>query len=219
MFLGHYGLALMSKRAAPRSSLGTLSFAAQFADELWPILLLLGVEEVRIVPGMMTTSPLDFVHYPFSHSLATLLLAGLCVGGIAFALTRNARSALVLGALVASHWFLDFPFHRPDLPLWPGGMRVGLSLWNFRTVTWVCELGLYGAGLAVYLRSTQAKDRIGRWGIWAMAICLVGIYASTELGPPPPNPTVLAWSGLGLWLFVAWSAWVDRHRTPVDGHA
>ena len=71
MFLGHYGVAFAAKRAAPRTSLGMLVFAAQFLDELWPILLLLGVERVRIVPGLMTASSLDFVSYPISHSLVT----------------------------------------------------------------------------------------------------------------------------------------------------
>jgi hypothetical protein len=28
---------------------------------------------------------------------------------------RSARSALVIGVLVTSHWFLDLVVHRPDL--------------------------------------------------------------------------------------------------------
>jgi hypothetical protein len=50
MFLGHFGVALAAKKVAPKTSLGTLVFGAQFADLLWPILLLLGIEQVRIVP-------------------------------------------------------------------------------------------------------------------------------------------------------------------------
>jgi hypothetical protein len=42
MILGHYGVALAAKRIAKRTSLGTLIFAAQWADLLWPILLLTG---------------------------------------------------------------------------------------------------------------------------------------------------------------------------------
>src|SRR3954463_15948892 len=90
MFLGHYGLAFAAKRAAPRTSLGALSFAAQFLDELWPILLLLGVEQVRIAPWLIThnsstipsrrhvtsATPLDFVYYPFSHSLLMAVVWG-----------------------------------------------------------------------------------------------------------------------------------------------
>jgi hypothetical protein len=35
LFLGHYGVAFAAKKFAPRTSLGTLAFAAQFLDELW----------------------------------------------------------------------------------------------------------------------------------------------------------------------------------------
>jgi hypothetical protein len=53
MLLGHYGIAFSAKRVAPRTSLGTLFFAAQLLDELWPLLLLLGLEQVRVVPGLI----------------------------------------------------------------------------------------------------------------------------------------------------------------------
>ena len=43
MFLGHFGLALAAKRVAPRPSLGTTVMAAQWADGIWPIFVLLGV--------------------------------------------------------------------------------------------------------------------------------------------------------------------------------
>ena len=69
MFLGHFGVALAAKELAPRTSLGTLVLAAQFADLLWPIFLLAGLEQVRIAPGITRATPLDFVHYPITHSL------------------------------------------------------------------------------------------------------------------------------------------------------
>jgi hypothetical protein len=116
MFLGHYGLAFAAKRAAPRASLGVLTFAAQFLDELWPILLILGVEQVRIVPGLMAASPLDFVYYPFSHSLLMAIVYGIVIGGAYFLLRRYVRGAWVVGLLVVSHWFLDVPMHQADLP-------------------------------------------------------------------------------------------------------
>ncbi len=70
MFLGHYAAAMGAKRVAPKVSLGTLVLAAQFADLLWPIFLLLGIERVKISPGLMARSSLDFVHYPITHSLS-----------------------------------------------------------------------------------------------------------------------------------------------------
>src|SRR6478752_591268 len=120
MFLGHYGLALAARRAVPRTSLGTLTFAAEFLDELWPILLLLGVEQVRIAPWLITMSsstnpadrhvtsatPLEFTYYPYSHSLLMALLWGVLIGGGYLLLRRYPKGALIVGLLVVSHWFL-----------------------------------------------------------------------------------------------------------------
>src|SRR2546421_6487777 len=85
MFIGHFGVALAAKKVAPRTSLGTLVLAAQFADLLWPILLLAGVEHVEIVPGITKVSPFDFTDYPISHSLLMLFVWSLLVGGFTMA--------------------------------------------------------------------------------------------------------------------------------------
>ena len=69
MFIGHYAVALASKKVAPRISLGTLFLSAQFVDLLWPLFLLLGLEHVRIDPGNTAFTPLDFYDYPITHSL------------------------------------------------------------------------------------------------------------------------------------------------------
>jgi hypothetical protein len=213
MFLGHYGVAFAAKRAAPRTSLGALTFAAQFLDELWPILLLLGVEQVKIVPGLMAMSPLDFTYYPYSHSLVMTIVWGVLIGGIYFLLRRYGRGAWVVGLLVVSHWILDVPMHRPDLPLWPGlsSPKVGLGIWNWAPFPWLIELTIYAAGISVYARATRARDRIGSWGLWAYVLVLAILYV-TSSGSPPPSERALAWSALGLWLFVPWAWWVDKHR-------
>ncbi|HEX9607273.1 MAG TPA: hypothetical protein VF962_08590, partial [Gemmatimonadaceae bacterium] len=134
-------MAFAAKRAAPSTSLGALTFAAQFLDELWPILLLVGVEQVRIVPGLMAANPLDFVYYPYSHSLLMAIVWGILVAGSYFPLRRYGRGAWIMGALVGSHWFLDLPMHRPDLPLWPSASspKVGWGLWNSIPATYVIE--------------------------------------------------------------------------------
>ena len=79
MFIGHFGVGLGAKKAAPSISLGTLFLAAQFLDLLWPTFLLLGWERVKIQPGMTVMTPLNFTHYPLSHSL---LMA--CIWGVLF---------------------------------------------------------------------------------------------------------------------------------------
>jgi hypothetical protein len=212
MFLGHYGIAFAAKRSAPRASLGALTFAAQFLDELWPILLLLGVEQVKIVPGLMAMSPLDFTYYPFSHSLLMAVAWGILVGGAYFLLRRYGRGAWVMGVLVISHWFLDLPMHREDLPLWPGDIRrFGFGLWNSVPLTMLVEGAVYLIGITIYLNATRAKDRIGSWGFWIYATALVVVFFAAN-GPPPPNERALALTTLGIWLFVPWAWWIDRHR-------
>jgi hypothetical protein len=212
MFLGHYGVAFGAKTVAKKPSLGTFILAAQLADLVWPILLLLGIERVRIVPGLMAASPMDFEYYPFTHSLLTEAVAGACFGAIYFALRRDGRGAMALGLAVVSHWFLDLAVHRPDLPLWPGGPKFGLGIWNSVPLTFLAEAVVFGGGLYLYLRATAAKDRTGTWALWALVAFVVLCYAGAALGPPPPDPTPMALSALVLWLFVPWGYWVDRHR-------
>ena len=214
MFLGHYGLALAAKRAAPSTSLGALTFASQFLDELWPILLLIGLEQVKIVPGLMAASPLDFTYYPISHSLLMAVTWGILIGGLYFALRRYPQGAWVMGALVVSHWLLDVPMHRPDLPLGGGDAKVGWGLWNSVSATYVIEFGIFAIGIAIYLRATRALDRVGSWGLWTYVVVLAVLFVASN-SAPPPNERVLAWSALGIWLFVPWAYWVDLHRMPV----
>jgi hypothetical protein len=134
VFLGHYGIAFAAKRASPRTSLGTFVFAGEFLDELWPVLLLLGIEQVRIVPGLMSMSPLLFVHYPWSHSL-----------------------------LMAIAW----------------GMLIAALYYSLRK--WI-----YVAVLAI-------------------------LYVASN-GAPPPSVSALAWTTMGMWLFIPWAWWIDKHR-------
>jgi hypothetical protein len=213
MFIGHFGLAFAAKRAAPRTSLGTTFVAAQLADLFWPIFLLVGTEQVRnerASPNPFLT--LDFLRYPWSHSLVTELVAGAAFGALYFALTRYKAGAIVVGMLVPSHWLLDFVVHVPDLPLYPGGAaRFGLGLWRNPVVTVIVELIVYFAGVTAYARATQAKDRVGRFGLWSLVAFLLALYAAS-FGPPPPSVKALAWTALIGWPLWAWPWWVDRHR-------
>ena len=74
VFVGHFGLSFGAKRLAPSVSLGALFLAAQLADLVWPVLVLVGIEHVEIRPGITLVTPLDFVFYPISHSLVGLAL-------------------------------------------------------------------------------------------------------------------------------------------------
>ena len=213
MFLGHYALALGAKRVAPRTSLGVLFAAAQWADLLWPALLLAGRERVAIAPGDTVFTPLAFTDYPISHSLLALVVWG-AVAGLLYGVTRRyGPGAAAVGALVVSHWLLDLVTHRPDLPIVPGGREFGLGLWNSVPATVVVETALYAAGVAIYLRATRPNDATGRRGAGALLLALPLIYVANIFGGAPPSVSALGWVALAAWLFPIWAWWADAHRT------
>jgi hypothetical protein len=208
MFLGHYAVALAAKRAAPATSLGVLFFASVFVDLLWPFLLLSGVERARVdaqLPGLV---PLVFEHYPVSHSLLMVCIWALLLGGAFFLAAGERRGAAVVAALVVSHWLLDALVHRPDLLLAPGGeLRVGLGLWDAPATSVATELGLFTAGVLLYLRATPGQRR---WPLWTLSALLLAIFVAQLLGPPPPSIRAVAWVGFAQWLLVGAGWWVDR---------
>jgi hypothetical protein len=161
----------------------------------------------------MSANQLQFVWYPWSHSLA---LAGVWAAliGTGYRLwTRDPRGAWTVAALVLSHWLLDAPMHSPDLPLWPGSsIVVGGALWNSKRLTILLDAGTFLTGLLIYLRTTRSRDAIGRWALWAMSALLLFIFVSALFDPPPSSDRTVAWGALSLWLFVPWSWWIDAHR-------
>lgn len=213
MFIGHFGLGFAAKRVAPSMSLGTAFLAAQWLDLVWPTLLLLGMETVRIVPGATAVTPLVFDHYPISHSMVAVACWGLVLGGW-YAFTQGQlRGAVVVGMLVVSHWLLDAIVHVPDLPLAPGlDTMVGLGLWQSRAATLAVEIPIFAIGLWLYATSTRASDKAGHYGLVGLVAFLVVIYAANLAGEPPPSTTAIAWAGQAQWLLVAWAYWLDAHR-------
>src|SRR5258705_1495114 len=102
MFIGRFAVALAGKRAAPKTSLGTLLLGAQFLDLLWPPLTLLGIEHFRIVPGITKMTPLDFESYPISHSLLMSAVWAVLIGGVYFARRRYRAAAVMVGIAAVS---------------------------------------------------------------------------------------------------------------------
>ncbi|HEX6099212.1 MAG TPA: hypothetical protein VF432_23060 [Thermoanaerobaculia bacterium] len=219
MFIGHHATAFAAKKLAPRVSLGTLFAATILLDLLWPILILLGLEDVRVAPGITAFTPLDFYDYPITHSLVAVLGWSVAAAIVYWLFRRSARDAAVVGAAVLSHWVVDFIAHRPDLPLWPGGPKVGLGLWHSVPGTIAVEVAMFIAGLALYLRMTRPRDRIGSIALWSLVVFLAVIYVANLTSPPPPDARSIAFAGLAQWLFVPWGWWIDRHRRMKEERA
>lgn len=213
MFVGHFAVALAAKRLEPRLPLSALTAAAFGLDVLWPVFLLVGLEVVRVDPGNTRFTSLDFVSYPWSHSLAMSLIWGAFAALAAAAGLRTIRGAVIVGGAVVSHWILDWITHRPDLPLWPGGPLEGLGLWNSIPGTIIVEGSLFAAGIAIYLRASRARDAVGRSAFWALVLVTGAVWITQPVMPPPPGATAIGVASVSMIaVFLAWVIWIERHR-------
>ncbi len=223
MFIGHYGIAFALKKYAPRTSLGVLFIAAQLADLAFFILVPLGIEHLRIIPGFTEASPFELYDYPISHSLLGALAWSIAVYLVVRFIPvkslgdtpHRQRVALVLSVAVFSHFILDFIVHTPDLQLIPGfEIRVGLGLWNSLIATVAVELAILLVGCWIYLSSTPSgATPVGKYGIYAFIIALVVITIGTPFMTYPDVLTaaIIAELMYVVLTLVAW--WLDSKRT------
>lgn len=215
MFVGHLAAALVAKSVEPRPALAAYVAAAYGLDMLWPLFLLAGVETVRIQPGATAFTPLEFVSYPWSHSLVMSVAWGGLAALAAARFASGRRAALAVGLVVVSHWLLDWIAHVPDLPLWPGGPLEGLGLWRSTAATLLVEGAVFVAAIAIYFRATAARDAAGTWGFWALVALVTVIWMSGPFSPPPPSvAAIIVVSVIAAVALPAWSAFIERHRRP-----
>lgn len=213
MFIGHYGVALGAKKINNAPSLGTMFLASQFIDLLWPLFLLIGIEKVKVEPGNTAFTPLNFVTYPYSHSLFFVIIWAILFGLVYFFIKKNLKNSLLLGGLVLSHWFLDLFVHQPDLQILPwDSLRVGFGLWNSVILTLIIEGLIFISGSYLFLTSTKALNKKGSIGLWMLLIFLAVIYIINIFSAPPSSEIAIAVAGLAMWLIVAWAYRVDKNR-------
>ena len=62
MFVGHYGVSFSAKSAETSIPLWVLFLSVQFLDVLWAPFILMGIQTVRIVPGITASDPLDLYY-------------------------------------------------------------------------------------------------------------------------------------------------------------
>jgi hypothetical protein len=206
MFIGHFAVGLAAKRLTPTVSLAIWFLAVQWLDTVWPVLILTGVEHVRIAPDASPFLRLVFTDYPISHSLVAAIVWGLlfAAGWALLMGRRGAAPLLFLG--VVSHWVLDAIVHRPDLPVLPHGPYVGLGLWNSPAWTIAVETVMFAAGILVYARTKRPRT-----SMWALLVVLFALYLGSILGPPPPSVTALGVVALaGSAVILPWAWWADR---------
>ena len=167
-----------------------------------------------IEPGNTAVTPLNFIYYPFSHSLVAVLIWALLFAAIYYFFKKNFLNSLWLGILVLSHWILDLIVHRPDLPIFPSDNTtfVGLGLWYSKIGTIIIEAGIFLLGFYLYAQSTKAKNKTGIHTLWSLVVLLLLIYIMNIFGPPPQSANVIGYVGLAQWLIIAWAYWIDKNR-------
>ena len=209
MFTGHYGPSFAANSIEKRLPLWLLFIAVQFVDVLWAIFVLLGVEKVRIVPGITASSPLDLYYMPYTHSLVGALGWSLLAGVVCQAVPRwrGLRTGLILGVAVFSHWVIDLVVHRPDLALYDSVCKMGFGLWNYRVLSFLLEMAVLFGGGWMYLRTVPKKA-----AVWAFLAGLAALqFAGTFLFPPPPSDRGAALTALSAYIVLAAiAAAVDR---------
>ena len=211
MFIGHWApaLAVAVKRRSP--GLGTLFIAAQLIDWAFFLFVLLGVEHMRLTPGISAMSPLDLYFMPYTHSLVGALVWGGGTTVVIWALSRDLAAALLTGAVVVSHWLLDLLVHVPDLTIAGSPPKLGLGLWNYPMIEMPLELGIIFGALWFYVRARQPAMR----RVWALAGLLLALQLINWFGPVEPAVTpgtsYLALLAYGLVTLTAW--WMGKSAT------
>ena len=174
MYVGHYAASFAAKAVDKRIPLWVLFTAAQFVDVLWTVFALLGIEKLRIVPGITASNPLDLYYYPYTHSLlASFVWLGVAVVGCRLLRPGEGawRRGLIVGLAVFSHWLLDFLVHRPDLPLYGNSLKVGLGLWNYPVPAFLLEAGVLVGGMWLYYRAAAPQRPPAGAECWCSASC------------------------------------------------
>lgn len=217
MFVGHYAVAFAIKAAEPKTPLWTTVVGCQLMDIAWSVFIVAGVEHANSDPSL-PGSPFVLSDMPYTHSLPGALAWSLAWGAFALvALRQRAWAATLIGFSVFSHWLLDLVVHRPDLPLWFGGPKVGFGLWNLPTVEETLEMGLLGLGAMAW---AARRKMLGQtlWPALAFMTLLIALQIAAILAPPAPNQTtVMGLSALAVYLIVvAASLPLDGARKPAN---
>ena len=213
MVIGHLSVSYAAKAANRRIPLWVLFVAAQALDIIWALLVILGIEKVRIVPGITASNPLDLYYFPYSHSLVASIVWSAVIF-IAFRVffpgKESRRNGMIVGLVVFSHWVLDFLVHRPDLPLYKDTLKVGLGLWNFPLFSFLLEAGILFGGMWLYLHTMNSIKSAAKYGVISFGLLLLVINAINTFSPPFSSSNIVAILSLSASIaFTVAAAWLD----------
>jgi len=211
VFAGHYGVSFAAKRGDGSVPLWVLFIAVQLLDVLWAPFVLLGIEKVRIVPGITKASPLDLYYMPYTHGLLTAIGWSIMLGAAYQLIARPsaARSSVIVGLAVFSHWVLDLLVHRPDLPLYDNTAKVGLGLWNAPAIELPLEALILLGGMWLYLRDNSSHAN----RTYVFGVVLVVLQVVSFFSPPPRTVAAVASTAIVSYIVFALVIWWLEDRT------
>ena len=208
MFIGHWSASLVAATHKNAPSLPVLFIAAQLVDWAFFLFVMVGIESMRITPGISVMSPMDLYHMPYTHSLLGSAVWAAGFGAVIFVASRN-RIAAIIGALVVlSHWFIDLLVHVPDLTVAGNPPKLGFGLWNYPAIEMPLELVLTFGALWLYARKAQPKTA----PLMTLAAIMLALQLFNWFGPVAAEVT-LGTSLLALFayaLVTLVSYWVAR---------
>ena len=212
MFVGHYSAAFAAATLPKAPGLGTLFIAAQLVDIGFFSFLPLGIEHMRLVPGISVMNPMDLYDMPWTHSLLGAIVWGLVFAILLRATIGNWTAGLIGGTVVVSHWLIDLLVHVPDLTISGHPPRLGLGLWNYPLLEMPLEIGLLLASALLYARTTRTVGTT--WALPGLLVVLLVLQAFNWFGPVPVTVDAGVWA-MGLLAYaiaaaLAW--WVARNR-------
>src|SRR5206468_6347870 len=188
MFVGDCSVAFAVRTERNQIPLWVLFVAVQLLDFLWAPFVLLGIEKVRMVPGITATNALDLYYMPYTHSLVGALFWSAAAFGIykiGWRKTVSNAAALLVGFAVFSHWLLDLIVHRPDLAIYDDTLKVGFGLWNHRGLEFGLEIALLVGGIWIYLKRNRAIAR--KAGFITFGLVLIWVHTWNAVGGRLPS--------------------------------
>jgi hypothetical protein len=215
MFVGHYAAAFAAKTIEPRAPLWTYVGACQLLDIGWSVLIMAGVEKMRLASSAPGGVGMDLYYMPYTHSLPGALAWSASAALLCAMLLRLPwRAALLVGLTVFSHWALDLLVHHPDLAIGFGGPKVGLSFWDYPIPEMALELGLVAVAGAAWTASRKQAGRTA-WPAVLFIAYLGTLQVVASLSPNPSEPVTTGATALALYLLtIALAGLVDRRASP-----
>ncbi|GJE86241.1 hypothetical protein PsYK624_023210 [Phanerochaete sordida] len=167
MWIAHYASGLIAKPFAPRVPLVVLAFAGIASDALFFVLQMLGIESFNLDTAIVRSGGcFPYTNdYPLSHSLVGMVAAGVLVAAVYKMVARvpaPPKDLAVIVAAAASHFLLEWPSHRHDTKITPGGDALfGAGLFDYPIAVFIAENLLFFAGLWVYQTFAPPASKAG----------------------------------------------------------